>query len=55
MQTFDYLQQFDEVKQSNEVAIINIGEKSLNIGDNIPWSRQNYAQMIHDNDRRMLV
>ena len=28
MQTFDYLQQFDEVKQSNEVAIINIGEKS---------------------------
>ena len=48
MQTFDYLQQFDEVKQSNEVAIINIGEKSLQHWGQYPWPRQNYAQMIHD-------
>ena len=55
MQTSDYLQQFDEVKQSNEVAIINIGEKSPTTLGTISWPRQNYAQMIHDNDRRMLV
>ena len=48
MQTFDHLQQFDEVKQSNEVAIINIGEKSLQHWGQYPWPRQNYAQMIHD-------
>ncbi len=48
MQTFDYLQKFDEVKQSNEVVIINIGEKSLEQWGQYPWPRQNYAQMIHD-------
>ena len=48
MQTFDYLQQLDEVKQSNEVVIINIGEKSLQKWGQYPWPRQNFAQMIHD-------
>ena len=28
-QTFDAYQQLDEIKQSEEVVIINIGEKSL--------------------------
>ena len=29
VQTFDALQQLDEVKESNEVVVVNIGEKSL--------------------------
>ena len=29
LQTFDAYQQLDEIKQSEEVVIINIGEKSL--------------------------
>ena len=29
LQTFDAYQQLDEIKQSNEVVIVNIGEKSL--------------------------
>jgi adenylate cyclase len=47
-QTFDYLQQLDEVKQSNEVVVINIGENSLNTWGQWPWPRQNFAQLIHD-------
>lgn len=47
-QTFDYLQQLDEVKQSNEVVVINIGEKSLQQWGQWPWPRQNFAQLIHD-------
>lgn len=47
-QSFDYLQQLDEVKQSNEVVVINIGEKSLDVWGQYPWPRQNYAQMISD-------
>jgi len=47
-QTFDYLQQLDEVKQSNEVVIVNIGEKSLQQWGQWPWPRQNFAQLIHD-------
>ena len=47
-QTFDSYQQLDEVKQSNEVVIVNIGEKSLQQWGQWPWPRQNFAQMIHD-------
>ena len=48
LQTFDALQSLDERKQSNEVAIINIGEKSLQQWGQWPWPRQNFAQLIHD-------
>ena len=47
-QTFDALQQLDEVKQSNEVVVINIGEKSLQQWGQWPWPRQNFAQLISD-------
>jgi len=47
-QTFDYLQQLDEVKPSQEVVVINIGENSLNTWGQWPWPRQNFAQLIHD-------
>jgi len=47
-QTFDALQQLDEVKQSNEVVVINIGEKSLQQWGQWPWPRQNLAQLISD-------
>ena len=47
-QTFDYYQQLDEVKQSNEVVVINIGEKSLQQWGQWPWPRQNFAQLISD-------
>ena len=48
LQTFDALQTLDEVKQSDEVVIINIGEKSLQQWGQWPWPRQNFAQLIHD-------
>ena len=47
-QTFDYYQQLDEVKQSDEVVVINIGEKSLQQWGQWPWPRQNFAQLISD-------
>ena len=47
-QTFDYYQQLDETKQSNEVVIINLGEKSLDALGQYPFPRQSYAQMIYD-------
>ena len=47
-QTFDAYQQLDEIKQSEEVVIVNIGEKSLQRWGQWPWPRQNFAQMIHD-------
>jgi len=47
-QTFDYYQQLDEVKQSNEVVVINIGERSLQQRGQWPWPRQNFAQLISD-------
>ena len=47
-QTFDYYQQLDEVKQSNEVVVINIGERSLQQWGQWPWPRQNFAQLISD-------
>ena len=45
-QTFDTLQQMDEVKHSSEVVIINIGERSLDAWGQWPWPRQNIAQLI---------
>ena len=47
-QTFDYLQQLDTVKQSNEVVVVNIGERSLQTWGQWPWPRQNIAQLISD-------
>ena len=47
-QTFDALQQLDEKKQSNEVVVINIGEKSLDTWGQWAWPRQNIAQLISD-------
>ena len=47
-QTFDALQQLDEVKQSSEVVVINIGERSLQQWGQWPWPRQNLAQLISD-------
>ena len=47
-QTFDAYQQFDEIKQSNEVVIINIGEKSLETLGQYPFPRTTYAQLIYD-------
>tara|TARA_B100000902_G_scaffold127715_1_gene127131 strand:- start:14140 stop:16020 length:1881 start_codon:yes stop_codon:yes gene_type:complete len=48
LQTFDALQNLDEPKNSDEVVIINIGEKSLQQWGQWPWPRQNFAQLIHD-------
>ena len=45
-QTFDTLQQLDDVKHSSEVVIINIGERSLDAWGQWPWPRQNIAQLI---------
>ena len=45
-QTFDTLQQMDEVKHSSEVVIVNIGERSLDAWGQWPWPRQNIAQLI---------
>ena len=47
-QTFDAYQQLDEIKQSEEVVVINIGEKSLQQWGQWPWPRQNIAQLISD-------
>ena len=47
-QTFDRLQQLDDVKHSSEVVIINIGERSLEAWGQWPWPRQNIAQLIAD-------
>ena len=45
-QTFDTLQQLDDVKHSSEVVIVNIGERSLEAWGQWPWPRQNIAQLI---------
>ena len=47
-QTFDALQQLDEIKHSNDIVLINIGEKSLKVNGQYPWPRQYYAQMVID-------
>ncbi len=47
-QTFDTLQQTDDIKHSSEVVIVNIGERSLDAWGQWPWPRQNIAQLIAD-------
>ena len=47
-QTFDRLQQLDDIKHSSEVVIVNIGERSLEAWGQWPWPRQNIAQLIAD-------
>ena len=47
-QVFDSYQQFDTIVDSNDVAIINIGEKSLQALGQYPFPRTTYAQLIHD-------
>ena len=47
-QVFDSYQQFDTTINSNDVAIINIGEKSLQALGQYPFPRTTYAQLIHD-------
>ena len=36
------------VEHSNDIVLVNIGEKSLEKYGQYPWPRQNYAQMISD-------
>jgi adenylate cyclase len=47
-QTFDAYQQLDEIKQSDNVVLINIGEKSLEKYGQYPFPRQYYAQLLVD-------
>ena len=47
-QVFDSYQQLDEVVQSDDVVLINIGEKSLAKYGQYPFPRQYYAQMVVD-------
>ena len=47
-QMFDAYQQLDEIKQSEDVVLLNIGEKSLAKYGQYPFPRQYYAQMVVD-------
>ena len=47
-QTFDAYQQLDELKHSNDIVLLNIGEKSLNKFGQYPFPRQTYAQLVID-------
>ena len=47
-QTFDAYQQLDEIKQSDNIVLINIGEKSLAKYGQYPFPRQYYAQLVID-------
>ena len=47
-QVFDSYQQLDEIAQSKDVVLINIGEKSLAKYGQYPFPRQYYAQMVVD-------
>ena len=47
-QVFDSYQQLDEVVQSDDVVLINIGEKSLAKYGQYPFPRQYYAQIVVD-------
>ena len=47
-QTFDAYQQLDELKHSNDIVLLNIGEKSLNKLGQYPFPRQTYAQLVID-------
>jgi adenylate cyclase len=45
---FDQYIQSLPVEQSNDIVLVNIGEKSLEKYGQYPWPRQYYAQMISD-------
>jgi len=47
-QTFDAYQQFDEVKQSNDIVLLNFGENTLAKYGQYPFPRQYYAQLVVD-------
>jgi len=47
-QVFDSYQQLDEVVQSEDVVLLNIGEKSLAKYGQYPFPRQYYAQLVVD-------
>jgi len=47
-QTFDYYQKLDEINESNDVVLLNIGEQSLSVNGQWPWPRQYFAQLIVD-------
>jgi adenylate cyclase len=47
-QVFDSYQQLDEIVQSEDIVLINIGEKSLAKYGQYPFPRQYYAQMVVD-------
>jgi len=47
-QVFDSYQQLDEIVQSDDVVLINIGEKSLAKYGQYPFPRQYYAQLVVD-------
>ena len=47
-QVFDSYQQLDEIQQSQNVVILNIGEKTLAKYGQYPFPRQYYAQMVID-------
>ena len=47
-QVFDSYQQLDEVVQSEDVVLVNIGEKSLAKYGQYPFPRQYYAQLVVD-------
>jgi len=47
-QVFDSYQQLDKVVQSEDVILLNIGEKSLAKYGQYPFPRQYYAQMVVD-------
>jgi len=46
--TFDAYQQLDEIKESNDVVIINFGENTLATYGQYPFPRQYYAQLVVD-------
>jgi len=48
LSVFDQYIQSLPVEQSNDIVLINIGEKSLEKYGQYPWPRQYYAQMISD-------
>ena len=47
-QVFDSYQQLDEIQHSENVVILNIGEKTLAKYGQYPFPRQYYAQMVID-------
>jgi len=47
-QVFDSYQQLDEIVHSDDVVLLNIGEKSLAKYGQYPFPRQYYAQMLVD-------